>query len=237
MKSIIIVLLLSLSVSLSAQKTSPPTRDKGSFMMTKEIGVSFQKFAGLDNRIKQFPQFETLESHMYTLSLGSLHEMNNFISGLSVSAGSSLSGDRDRKSSALRFLGGAIDLGYDVIPADRIMVFPLVGVGIETYHAIFYRDNSAVDFDDVLEFPAIQDNISSVKFVHNFFNYRAGLGVALKSARHPGFIGLRAYYTGSFKDNKPWKSAEYQELRGAPADNLSRVQVSLLFGGGHMMMK
>jgi len=246
MKRLLILCLFTAFVlTLTAQQTTTTTTTttapknnsgKSSFMMTKELGVTFLKFGGLDNRIKQFPQYEGLESHMYTLGLGSMHVMNNFISSLSVTGGSSLSGDRDRKSSALRYLSGALDLGYDVIPSDRIMLFPMVGIGAETYHAIFYKDNASVDFDDVLEFPTIQNNIRSVKFTNKFVNYRAGLGVAFKSNKHPGFIGLKAYYSGSIKDDRRWKSAEYQDLDGGPVDEVSRFQISLVFGSQSKMM-
>ncbi len=228
MKKIFVILLSGISFGSFAQK-----KDNMNFtpMMTKGIGVSFQKFDGLNSRLAAFPQYETLKDHMWTLSLGTMHVKKNFISGLTVAGGSSLSGDRDRKSSALRFLSGGIDLGYDVIPSDKVMLYPLVGIGAETYHAIFYKDNSAVDFNDVLLSPAVQNNIRSVKFVNNFITYRLGLGFALKSPKHPGTIGIQAGYTGSFKDDKAWKSSENQDLSNAPVDKLSRFHVSLVFGG------
>jgi hypothetical protein len=174
---------------------------------------------------------------MWTLSAGSMHVRNNFISQLTLTGGSSLSGDRDKKSSALRFLSGGLDFGYDVIPADKIMLYPLAGIGVETYHAIFYKDVSGVDFNDVAQSPTIQNAIRSVKFVNTFFTYHFGLGFALKAPKGSGSIGIQAGYTGSFKE-KGWKSSEYQTLDNAPSDNLSRFSVSLVFtGGGMMMMK
>ena len=232
MKSIILILLSAASVSLYAQDK----KDNFVPMMTRGIGVSFQKFNGLNSRIAAFPQYETLKDHMWTLSLGSMHVRKNFISQLTITGGSSLSGDRDKKSSALRFLSGGIDLGYDVIPSDKIMLYPLAGIGAETYQAIFYKDNSAVDFNDVLLSPIVQNSIRSVKFTNSFITYHFGLGFALKSPKHAATVGIQAGYTGSFKD-RSWKSSENQTLNGAPSDDLSRFNVSLVFTGGVMIMK
>lgn len=234
MKKILIMLLCGSSFCSFAQKKEEM---KFTPIMTKGIGVSFQKFSGLNSRLAAFPQYETLKDHMFTLSLGTMHVKKNFVSGLTVTGGSSLSGDRDRKSSALRFLSGGLDFGYDVIPSDRIMLYPMVGVGAETYHAIFYKDNSAVDFNDVLLFPGAQNAIRSVKFVNNFITYRLGVGFALKAPKHPGTIGIQAGYTGGFNDSKAWKSSENQDLSNAPVDKLSRFHVSLIFGSQGNMMR
>ena len=240
MKCIILVSLLAASLSLSAQDTGDKTNkmDKKNFSawISKGIGVSFQKFEGLNSRIAAFPQYESLKDHMFTLSLGSMHVVNNFVTQITGTAGSSMSGDRDKKSSALRFLSGGLDFGYDVIPADRIMLYPLVGVGVETYHALFYKDISDVDFDDVLGSSEVQNDIRSVKFVNTFVTYRLGLGFALKSPRGHGTIGLQAGYAGSFSD-KSWKSSENQSLNNSPSDNLSRIYVSLIFSGRMGMMR
>lgn len=230
MKKIFLLLLSAICLNAYAQRK----KDHKNFtpMVVKSIGVTFQEFETLNNRIiGGFSDYNALKDHIWTISLGSMNVMQNFISVVNVTGGSSLSGDRDKKSSDIRILSADLDLGYDVLPADRIMLFPLIGIGAETYHAIFRRDNSNVDFDDVLEFPAVQNGIRSVKFTNSFITYRAGLGVAFKSARHPGFIGIKAGYVGSFKDNKAWKSSEYQDLENSPQDNVSRFHVSLIFGG------
>jgi hypothetical protein len=231
MKSIIVIFLSTISLSLFAQDKK---KMHGSMMMTKGIGVSFQKFDGLKNRIGGYPEYQSPKDHMFTLSLGSMHAMKNFISQFTVTGGTSLSGDRDKKSSAMRFLGGGFDFGYDVIPADLIMLYPMAGIGAETYSAIFYKDVSGVDFNDVLESPGIQNSIRSVKFVNNYITYRFGLGFALKSPKHPGTIGIQAHYVGGFKE-KGWKSSDNQVLDNSPSDELNRFAVSLVFSGGMMM--
>jgi len=231
-----IILFFATIISLSSYGQMGNKDKMGTFLTTQSIGVSFQKFEGLNSRIADFPQYKTLKDHMWTLTLGSMKVHRNFISSLSVTGASSMSGDRDKKSSALRSLSGGIDLGYDVIPGDMIMLYPLVGIGAEGYQAQFYKDNSAVDFDVVLNSPTAQNSIRSVKFTNSFITYRLGLGFALKSPKHMGAIGIQGGYTGSFKD-RSWKSSENQSLAGAPVDNLSRFHVSLVMMGMPHFMK
>ncbi|HMI78684.1 MAG TPA: hypothetical protein VK484_07815 [Ferruginibacter sp.] len=238
MKTIILILLCSISVSLSAQdkKAWNDKMHKYAPMMMRGIGVTFQEFEGLNSRIAEFPEYKQTRNHMWTISAGSMHVMKNFISQLSVTGGSSLTGDPDERSSTMRTLSGGFDLGYDLIPADMIMLYPMVGIGGECYTAVFYKDVNAVDFDDVACSPGVQNSIRSVKFKNSFVTYRFGLGLAFKSLKHPGTIGIQGGYTGAFKE-RTWRSAENQFLNGAPSDDINRWSVSLVLTGGGIMMK
>jgi len=233
MKITVLFLLTAISLSSYAQ-----TGDKNhdGMLVTRGIGVSFQQFEGLNSRITGLPQYKGLRDYMGTLSLGSMKVHKNFISGITVTGGSSMSGDRDKKSSALRFLGGELNLGYDVIPSEKIMLYPLAGIGFEGYQARFYKDNSGVNFNDVLLSGTVQNGIRPVIFKNSFFTYHVGLGFAVKPPKHTGSIGIQASYTGSFKD-KSWKSSDNQSLAGAPTDNLSRFQVSLIMNSIPRFMK
>ena len=205
-------------------------------LMTRGVGVSIQQFKGLKSRMTAFSQYDALKNHMYTISLGSMHVMNNFVSQSTITAGSSLTGHPDEKSSTMRFLSGGFDLGYDVIPAERVMLYPMVGIGAEHYHAIFYKDVNGVNFNDVANSPTVQNNIRSLKFINTFFTYRLGLGIAFKAPNSNHSIGLQGGYTAGFK-KKSWKSSENQTLAGAPDDGLKRFSVSLVFTGDMMMKK
>jgi hypothetical protein len=239
MKNIIVSLLCLVSISASAQDKKKK-REHQMPTMIQSVGVSFQKFDGLKNRMATFPQYARLRDHVFTLSMGSMQNHNNFISQMNVNGGWLTSGDRDKKSSTLRTIGASMDLGYDVIPGDMLMVYPLAGVGVETYTAIFRKDNSVVNFNDVANSPAYQNDVRSVKFRNTFITYRLGLGIAVKSPKGHGTIGVQGGYTGSFNE-KAWKSEENQDLNNAPVDRLHRWSVSLVFGGGggmmHMMKK
>lgn len=229
MKITFLTLFTAISLGSFAQKDNKHW-EKVPMLSTVNIGVSFQKFDGLNSRIAAFPQYKELRDYMGTVTLGSMMTKNNFISGLSLTGGSSLSGDRDKRSSALQFLAGQFNIGYDFIPGDKFMLFPLVGVGFEGYQAKFYKDNSGVNFNDVLNSSGVQNNIRPVKFTNKFATYNLGFGFTVKSPKCNNSIGIQAGYTGSFKD-KTWKSSDNQELANAPVDRLSRFQVGLIFTG------
>jgi hypothetical protein len=239
MKTIMLIALSVFSLSAMAQektdkkakwekmKSNMPT-------MTRGIGMSFQNFDALNRRIAGFPQYKGLNNRIYTITAGSMHVMDNFVSQMSVTAGSSLTGNPNKKSSTLRTIGGGFDLGYDVIPSKKVMLYPLVGIGGETFHAIYYRDVNAVDFDAVANSSTVQNSIRKTKFVNSAFTYRLGLGFSVKSPKDNGTIGLQAGYVSGFQDER-WKSAEYQNLSNAPHDVIKRFSVSLIFTGGKMM--
>ncbi len=224
MKISLLFLLTAFSLSVAAQSSNKPPKGQ---LMSRGIGISFQSFDGLNSRIANLPQYKTLRDYMGIISLGSMNVHKNFVSGLNVTVGSSLSGDRDKKSSALRTLGGEINLGYDVIPGDKFMLYPMVGIGAEGYQARFYKDNSGVNFNDVLTSGNVQNNIRPVGFKNSFFTYNLGLGFNVKANKQGSSVGIKAGYTGSFKD-RSWKSSDNQVLGNAPVDGLSRFNVSLV---------
>lgn len=239
MKTIMLIALSIFSLSAMAQeKTDRKAKwDKMKSykpIMTRGVGVSFQNFDDLNHRIAGFPQFDGLKNRIWTLSAGSMHVMNNFVTQTTITAGSSLTGNPNKKSSALRTLGGGMDFGYDVIPSKTVMVYPMVGLGAETYHAIFYRDVNAVNFDAVANSTTVQNSIRKTKFVNSAFTYRLGMGFSVKSPKDDGTIGIQVGYVSGFHDER-WKSAEYQNLSNAPHDVIKRFSVSLIFSGGKMM--
>ncbi len=239
MKTIMLIALSVFSLSAMAQektdKKAKWSKMKSSMpIMMNGVGVSFQNFDGLNNRIAGFPQYDGLNNRIWTLTAGSMHVEKNFVSQMSLTGGSSLTGNPNEKSSTLRTIGGGMDLGYDVIPSKNIMLYPLVGIGAETFHAIYYRDVNAVEFDAVANSTTVQNSIRKTKFVNSAFTYRLGLGFSVKSPKDNGTIGLQAGYVSGFHDEN-WKSAEYQNLSNAPHDVIKRFSVSLIFTGGKMM--
>ena len=229
MKITFLALFTAISFGSFAQKDKKQW-EKVPMLSTVTIGASFQKFDGLNGRVAAFPQYKQLRDYMGTLSLGSMMKHGDFLTGLTLTGGSSMSGDRDKRSSTLRSLGGQFNIGYDFIKSDKFMLYPLVGLGYEGYQAKFYKDNSAVNFNDVLNSPAVQNNIRSVDFTNGFGTYNLGFGFTVKSPKCDNSIGITAGYVGSFKD-KSWKSSDNQELANAPVDKLSRFQVGLIFTG------
>ncbi len=193
------------------------------FNTYRNIGVSYQKFNGLNDRIKMHPQYESMKEVMGTLGLGSIMQHNHFVAVNGLTVGYSMSGKRNKKSSSLGFIGLNADFGYNFFKKeDRVQLYPTVGVGVEGYRARFNKDVSAVPFDDVLQSNTTQNNIRSLTFMSGYFTYRFGLNLAVNSKDKSGAIGLQAGYTGGFNDS-PWKTTENQTLLNAPNDKLSRL--------------
>ncbi|MBX2926171.1 MAG: hypothetical protein KF746_28525 [Chitinophagaceae bacterium] len=204
--------------------------------ITRSIGASFQSFDGLNGRVANVPQYSQLKDVAATLGLGWFKERNRVISDAGFTIGSSMSRKKDEKSSTIRHIGFNANIGYDVLKNEKITLYPLVGLGVQAYQAVFYKDNSAIDFDDVLESPAVESSITPVRFNNAFLVYRAGIGIAFKSPAHPSnSIGLQAGYTGSFRKNA-WKSSAGQSLGNAPKDRISQFYVSLVLTSKPWMM-
>lgn len=228
MKTVISAFLLLACLTTLAQDEKMEKWTMDFPQMSRGLGVSFQKFDGLDSRLANFPQYKELKHATGVLQLGWFKEKNQFISQLNLMGGSSMSGDRDKRSSTIRYLGVSADIGYDVIKSDKVAVYPLAGLGYQAYQARFFRDNSSVNFDDVLQSPTVQNNIQPLSLRNGFFNYRFGLGIAATSAKHHCSIGVQGVYTGSFKDHV-WRSANDQTLANAPSDKLSQIYAGLIF--------
>lgn len=226
MKVITSLLLVGIALSSNAQQDK---NEKFMPMITHSIGGSFQKFDGLNSRVASLPQFKQLKDYTATIGLGWLKEDKRVVSSGNVTIGSSMSGHHDQKSSTIRYGTINLDLGYDLIKSERIMLYPFAGVGFQGYQAIFFKDNSGVAFDDVLQSSTVKNTISSVRFNNSFFVYRLGLGFAIQSQKCPGSsIGLQAGFAGSFK-NRAWKSNENQTLGNAPIDKINQGFASIVF--------
>lgn len=220
--------ILGAALLVAGAATAQKKTDNSLSMTTISFGGGLQKFDGLNGRVDNFSQYRTLRDHTALLGLGFMKERNRFISMTNLGLGSTMSGDRHRQSSTVRFIGVGADFGYDLLAADKFMLYPIAGLGYEWYHAKFFRDNSNVDFDDVLQTPVIQTGISPIAFTNGFFNYKLGVGFNLVSPKDRGAtIGLQAAYVGSFQE-KEWRSKEGQDLRNSPEDRLGRFQLSLI---------
>lgn len=226
MKILFSILMLAISVcSLAQNEKKWENIPQG----TIGFGVSFQKFDALNSRLANYSKYEALRDYTGTLQLGWLKERNRIVSDFALMGGSSLSGDSHKKSSVIRYLGLGANIGYDLIESERYLLYPLAGIGYQWYQAKMYTDNSSVPFDELLESPDAQNDIRSVAFKNSFFTYNVGMGFAIKSSKsNCGSIGLKASYTGSFKD-RTWKGNENQELGNAPKDGLSQFNVGLVF--------
>ena len=243
MKSLAIAFVfVCLSVSSFAQRPShwhkgPQSTDKKRepYWSTFGIGVNFQSFDNLDKRVSAFPKYKDLRDQAGSLQLGWIKEKQRVVSIFNVLAASSMSGDKHRRSSTVRSIGLGADIGYDVIKSERIMLYPMVGLGYDWVQARYFTDNSQVNFDDVLSNPTVSNSIEPVSFSNGFFNYRAGIGLQFLSPKGDGIIGVHGGYVGSF-EAKNWRSKAGQDLANAPEDRLKRFYVSVVFGMRPMRM-
>jgi hypothetical protein len=226
MKPGILLLLLVISASVIAQETK---NDDFIPQMTNGLGISFQTFNGINDRISKLSQYRRLDNYAATIELGMLTEHKQFVSDMNVMLGSSFSG-HSHGGSVIRYFGVNIGWGYDLLKEKNKMLYPLVGLSLQGYQARFYQDNSSVPFDNVVESPPTQNDLHSLDFTTLFFAYRLGLGFSVFSSRHPKFsVGLQGIYTGSF-NSQTWKNNQGQSLLNAPEDRLNQYHISLLFG-------
>lgn len=226
MKITSLTCLLAICLGSAAQNSK---HSNFSGRMMHGIGVTFQEFDALNARVQNLSQYKKLGDNMATLQFGMLKEYNRIVSNMVLTAGTSMGRDRKKASSTLRFLGVSADIGYNVLNSQRISIYPMVGLGYEKYQAKYFKDNSSVDFNTVLQSATEQNNLGPAEFKNSFLTYRLGGGFAIKSARMPSHsIGFQAGYIGSFKDHE-WKSAENQELKNAPKDGLRRIYATLTF--------
>ncbi|MES1218610.1 MAG: hypothetical protein ABUT20_24110 [Bacteroidota bacterium] len=240
MKVFISVLMFGIVISSAAQneKKEKWHDKKENFLpsVTRSIGASFQQFNGLNARVAAIPQYKQLKDHAFTLGLGWMKEQQQVVTAGNIYLGSSMSGHHDEESSTVHYLGLDANIGYNVIKSTMVSLYPFGGLGFQFYRAIFFRDNSQVNFDNVLQSPVVQNSISAVRFNNAFFIYRAGIGVAFKSPEHPSnSIGIQAGYTGSF-NKRAWRSNEGQQLANAPEDRVSQFFVSLVLTSKPWMM-
>ena len=191
-------------------------------------GISFQNFGHLNNRIKAYPQYEQLKNTTGTLQFGIFTVYKKIVIGYSGNFGSSLSGDKNKKSSSINFSGAAIDFGYNIIKTDRVSLFPFAGLGYEKFKASFNKDISTIAFDSVLASNNVRQSTQGLEFTNAFAVYRLGFAAFITSKKHPqNSFGLHLGYTGSFKE-KDWKINNVQSLFNSPTDKLSKIFASII---------
>jgi opacity protein-like surface antigen len=235
MKPLIFLFLITISLSVLAQDSKYHFEFPD---MSRGLGASFQKFDGLNSRIANFPQYKTVMDQTGTLQLGWFKEQHQFITDMELGVGSSMSGNRDTRSSVIRYYGLNANIGYDVIKAEKILLYPLVGIGFQRYQARFYKDNSGVSIENVLQSPTVQSSLRPVDFTNLFLTYRLALGFAVKTEKCKWIssVGIQAGYAGSFK-SQAWKTSDNQSLANAPEDKLSQYFATLILTSKPWFMK
>ena len=219
----LLVAFVFFTIKATAQTKTPVKR-----YLFHSHGISFQKFNNLNSRIKAFPQYEQLKNTTGTLQFGIFTEYDKITVGYSGNFGSSLGGDKNKKSSKLGFAGGSIDVCYNIARTNRFTLSPYIGLGYEQFKASFNKDISTIAFDSVLASNNIRQTTEQLIFKNAFVVYRFGFGTFVSSARNPqNSIGLQIGYSGSFGE-KDWKINSTQTLLNSPKDKLSKIAASIL---------
>lgn len=191
-------------------------------------GISFQKFDNLNKRIANYPQFQSSKNSTGTFQFGSFTERDKLITGLNLNVGSSLSGNRNKKSTATNFFGVAADVGYNLLKGTQVSLYPFAGLGYEKYTVRYNRDISTIPFDSVLQSVNFQQRTENLAFINSFVVYRAGMGINITSKKHlQNSVGLQIGYTGGFGDQE-WKINKSQILLNSPKDKLSKIFTSII---------
>ena len=226
-KEIVRIILLAAmfpALCMSQKKQKPDV--KRYFMHSH--GLAFQQFDDLSERVNANPQYTPLKNTTGTLQFGLMTERSKVVLHFSGASGSSFSGSKTRKSTAIRSLSGAVDIGYIILDHKRVTVYPFAGIGYTLFTVVLRKDISSVPFDSVLRSPAVQQSIAPVKLTNSFINWRLGAAINIASVRHPrNSFGIQAGYTGGF-NKQEWKINDMQSLLSSPKDGLSQFFVQLL---------
>jgi len=235
MKKLLLLLLTLISISSFSQNEDSVISSPDNTHIYYGIGAAGQNFAGIGSRIALRPEYEALRKTEASLSIGLTREINSLMVDYNLSFGSSLSGDRERKSSSIISFGYSFTLGVNLCrnysPRHRIKLWPFAGIGIQTFKVALNKDLAAVPFDSVLQSTNWQQRTAPLRFSNTFFTYKTGVAIDFVSKHNKrSAYGLRAGYIGSFK-SKDWRINEEQVLANAPTDKLSRWFATLQVTG------
>ena len=222
--SLVLGLFCVTALANAQQKKKSPVKR----MLFHSHGISFQKFDNLNKRIANYPQFQSSKNSTGTFQFGSFTERDRLITGLSLNVGSSLSGNRNKKSTATNYFGVAADVGYNLLKGTQVSLYPFAGLGYEKYKVRFNRDISTIPFDSVLQSVSFQQRVENPAFTNSYVVYRVGIGINITSKKHlQNSAGLQIGYTGGFGEND-WKIKKSQTLLNSPKDKLSKIFTSII---------
>jgi hypothetical protein len=133
----------------------------------------------------------------------------------------------DNSVSELYGASGLVNVGFNVLPEGRFLLYPYVGAGARRY-ALRLREKD-VEFDTALARPT-----SDVFMWQRAGSLQAGLGFdfLLPSRRNPArarVIGLRAGYLFDVSRTRDWESADV-DVRHGPGLSASGVYGQLVLG-------
>jgi hypothetical protein len=127
---------------------------------------------------------------------------------------------------------GFFDLGYIIFYPGELRLYPLIGIGAGEMKFSISEDLNSISFDQILDTPCINSEISKSEFVVNFALGADYLISLAKTENERGGLvfGLRAGYCVSpFRGH--WKMGDV-EITGTPDLGFSGPYIRLMIGGG-----
>ena len=97
-----IIMSLFLLCAVATSQAQEVKKVKAHPQIFHSIGGSFQDFEGLNNRVANRPEYKTLRDNGGTLGLGWIADCNRLITSGSLTLGSTMSGDKHKRSSTVR---------------------------------------------------------------------------------------------------------------------------------------
>lgn len=133
----------------------------------------------------------------------------------------------DNSVSELYGASGLVNVGFNVLPEGRFLLYPYVGAGMGRY-ALHLREKN-LDFDSALARPT-----SDVFMWQRSTSLQAGIGFdfLLPSRRYPArarVIGVRAGYLFDVSAGRDWQAADI-DVKHGPSFSASGVYGQLVIG-------
>jgi len=153
---------------------------------------------------------------------------NRLVTGLELKGLMWRPTSNDNSVSELYGASGLVNVGFNVLPEGRFLLYPYVGAGIG--HYVLHLREKKVDFDTALARPT-----SDVSMWQRAGNLQAGLGFdfLLPSRRYPDrarVIGLRGGYLFDVSARRDWETSGDIDVKHGPGLSTSGIYAQLVLG-------
>lgn len=195
------------------------------------IGVSYTDLEDLNTTLGSYG-INRIDQGAFRITGGEELHFKRFITGGTFSGYMWKIAENDhRRSVQLGFDVGAL-IGYDIIPKEKVSLFPFAGFTIGTlFHQLAYIDEA---FSDVAQGSAPSDQMLWQFTV----NTKVGVGFDfhfVKDDKNPT-VGIRAGYQFDISDGDRWYR-DISTVAGGPSVEMSGPFVDLVFGIVHKKEK
>ena len=199
------------------------------------LGVRTMDFAAVNERLAA-NQYPTLDSEMFTLGFGGYQQFDRFLIGVDL-AGFGTSPKETANGDYKVGVSGGIaqfDLGYAALQRDRLLLYPLVGIG-GAGTTLQLQHNREVPFDDMLADPGRSSSATIGAFVITptiALEYVIAAGSPRRGIRGLA-LGLQSGYTLTSR-NGSWHMHQ-SDLAAGPTLDLDGFFVVVTMGSRRLL--